>query len=77
MKHGDVDNIYRIVNEDHDDLDLTRTQALRVYAQLAAVLFPTATRPGGSATTSRARVRPARSTPIKTQPQSSQCGQSA
>jgi hypothetical protein len=40
MKHGDLLNIYRIVNVDHADLDLTRAQAVRLYQQLRVVLYP-------------------------------------
>lgn len=43
VKHGTVQNIYRIVNDGHDDLDLTRAEALKVYEQLHAVLFPSPT----------------------------------
>ncbi len=39
-KHGKVQNIYRIINDGHDDLDLTRAQAIRVYQQLRNVLYP-------------------------------------
>lgn len=42
--HGKVQNIYRIINEEHVDLDLTRTQAIRVYRQLRTMLYPRAKR---------------------------------
>ena len=38
--HGQVQNIIRIVNEEKDDIDLTRAQAIRVYQRLRQVLYP-------------------------------------
>lgn len=42
--HGKVQNIYRVINHEHDDLDLTRAQAIRLYQQLRFVLYPRASR---------------------------------
>lgn len=42
--HGKLQNIYRVLNHEHDDLDLTREQAIRLYQQLRTTLYPRAPR---------------------------------
>lgn len=39
-EHGKLQNIYRVIGEDQDDIDLTRVQAIRLYQQLRVMLYP-------------------------------------
>jgi len=43
--HGQLQNIYRIIGYNQDDIDLTREQAVRLYHQLKVILWPRLRRP--------------------------------